>query len=124
MKTKSTLWNRITARGSSVLAVLISAVLLLMISVSAIQSGEQLEVKLKAAMHKELVDGNLEGAIADYKSILSRAAKDRVIASKTLLQLGKCYERLGVGEAKKAYEQLLRDYFDQKDAVAEARSRL
>jgi len=124
MKTKSTLRTRIAARGNSVLAALALAVLLLIASASANQSGEQLEVELKAAMHKELVDGNLEGAIADYKSILSRAAKDRAIASKALLQMGKCYEWLGVGEAKKAYEQLLRDYSDQREAAAEARSRL
>ena len=124
MNTDPRFRNKIAVRGSAVWAALALASLLWGASIATIQSGEQLEVELKAAMHKELVEGDLQGAIADYKSILTRAGADRTIASKALLQMGKCCERLGAEEAKKAYEQLLRDYSDQKEAAAEARSRL
>jgi Tol biopolymer transport system component len=124
MKTNKTTRTRIAAYGSTVLAALALAGALLFTAASVIQSSEQLEVQLKAATHKELVDGDLQGAIAEYKSILARAGTNRTIASKALLQMGKCYERLGVEEAQKAYEQLLRDYSDQKEDAAEARLRL
>ncbi len=124
MKTNPTNCSKVAVRSSTALAALTLAGLLWGASIAMIQSGEQLEVELKAAMHKELVDGDLQGAIADYKSILARAGTSRTIVSKALLQTGKCYERLGVEEAQKVYEQLLRDYSDQKEAAAEARSRL
>jgi Tol biopolymer transport system component len=123
MKTFRKIRNRIN-NCSILLAILALNAVLLLSSAWAIQNSDQLEVELKAAMHKELVDGDLEGAIADYKSLVARAGSDRSIASKALLQIGKCYERLGDEEAKKAYEQLLRDYSDQKEVAAEARSRL
>jgi Tol biopolymer transport system component len=116
--------NRISKNRRALLTALSLVAVLLLTSAWAIQNSDQLEVELKAAMHKELVDGDLEGAIADYKSLVSRAGTDRAIASKALLQIGKCYERLGDEEAKKAYEQLLQDYSDQKEVAAEARSRL
>ena len=109
---------------STSLAVPALAVILLLTSAWAIQNSEQLEVELKAAMHKELVDGDLEGAIADYKSLVARAGSDRTLAAKALLQMGKCYEKLGRDEARKAYERLVRDYADQADQAGEAQSRL
>lgn len=88
------------------------------------QSGKKAEVLLAAARHKQLVDGDLEGAIRDYKKILADYATDRPIAAKALLEMGKCYEKLGQDEARKAYERVLRDYPEQQESVAEARTRL
>jgi hypothetical protein len=116
--------NRIDDYGRALLATLALAAVLLLTSAWVIQNSDQLEVELKAAMHKELVDGDLEGAIADYKSLVSRAGSDRTLAAKALLQMGKCYEKLGRDEARKAYERLVRDYADQADQAGEAQSRL
>ena len=124
MKTNQTFRKRIAVCGGSVLAALALTGALLLISASVIQSGEQLEVQLKAAVHKELVDGDLEGAIAGYKSILTRAGTNRAIAAKALVQMGKCYEKLGNSEAQKAYQQVVRDYSDQAEQVEQARARL
>jgi Tol biopolymer transport system component len=46
------------------------------------------------------------------------------VAAKALLEMGQCYEKLGNTEARKAYERLLRDYGDQNEAAAQARTRL
>jgi Tol biopolymer transport system component len=46
------------------------------------------------------------------------------VAAKALLQIGKCYEKLGSLEARKAYETLLKEYADQGDIATEARARL
>jgi Tol biopolymer transport system component len=124
MKTSPTLRSRIAARGTSVLAALALAIALLITPVSAIQSVAQLEVELKAAMHKELVDGDLQGAIAQYKDLVARAGSDHATAAKALVRMGQCYEKLGNAEATKAYERVVREFSDQKEMVATARARL
>ena len=85
------------------------------------------EVALEAAAKKEMVDGDLRGAIAQYRAIIATYAADHAVAARALVRMGQCYEKLGdleAGEARKAYERVLRDYPDQKEAVSVARVRL
>ena len=49
---------------------------------------------------------------------------DRSVAARALLHLGLCHEKLGQEEVRKVYRRLIRDFADQRDAVAEARARL
>ena len=70
----------------------------------------QAEVLLKAAMQKELVDGDLKAAIEQYKKIVANYSSKGEVAAKALVQMGRCYEKLGSTEARKAYERVLRDY--------------
>ena len=37
--------------------------------------------------------------------------------------MAECYQKLGDKESQKLYERIARDFADQKDAAAEARSR-
>ncbi len=97
---------------------------MLVAALAAGQKSDPAEVLLKAAMQKELVDGDLKAAIEQYKKIVARPGGNRVVAAKALLQIGRCYEKLGKAEARKAYEQILRDYADQRELVAAARARL
>ncbi len=90
----------------------------------AAQKDDQAEVFLQSAQHKQLVDGDLEGAIQQYKAIVANFGSDRPVAAKALVEMGECYEKLGQAEARKTYERVLRDYADQNEAVAEARARL
>jgi Tol biopolymer transport system component len=80
------------------------------------------EVALQAAIKKEAVDGDLKGAIEQYRKLAQ--GRDRAVAAKALVRMGECYEKLGDAESRKAYERVLRDYTDQTGAVAEARARL
>ena len=85
------------------------------------------EVALEAAAKKEMVDGDLRGAITQYRTIIATYAADHAAAAKALVRMAQCYEKLGdleAGEARKAYERVLRDYPDQKEAVSVARARL
>ncbi len=93
-------------------------------SLTAGQTADRLEVQLKATMHQEFVDGDLEAAIEQYKDIVARAAGNRAVAATALLRLGQSYEKLGDGQFRDAYERLVRDYADQAEPVAEARERL
>src|SRR5262245_21919614 len=82
------------------------------------------EAALKTAMDKEVIEGDLKGAIEQYKRIANNAAGNRSIAAKALLQMGQCYEKLGHAEARRVYERVMRDFADQQRIVAQARARL
>jgi Tol biopolymer transport system component len=91
---------------------------------AAPQNQDKAEVALKAAMDKEVLDGNLKAAIEQYRKIAATYRGNRSVAARALLQLGRCYEKQGDAEARKAYDQLVREYGDQKEPVAAARVRL
>ena len=76
------------------------------------------------ALAKERVDGNLQDAIKLYERVVTEFASDRALAAQALVQVGRCYEKLGREEAVKVYERLVRDFADQEDAVELARVRL
>jgi Tol biopolymer transport system component len=86
------------------------------------QDSRSPEVQLKAAIHKEEVEGDRKGAIEQYKKLAN--SKDRAVAAKALIRMGECYEKLGDTEAAKAYERVVRDFADQRDAVAAAQQHL
>lgn len=82
------------------------------------------ETLLGAAIHQEEVDGNLEAAIATYKKVLTEPQASRTVVATALLRLGRCYEKLGSAESRKAYERIAREFADQTQIAAEARARL
>ena len=83
---------------------------------------DRAEVALQAAIKKEMVDGDLKGAIEQYKKIAQSG--NRAAAARALVRMGQCQERLGEAEARNAYEKVVREYADQTEAAAEARTRL
>jgi len=98
---------------------------LLLPAVSAdVQKGQQAQLLLEQATKKELIDGDLKGAIEAYQKILTLEGVPRAVVATALLQLGQCHERLGDAEARKAYERLVREFADQADLAAQARARL
>jgi Tol biopolymer transport system component len=104
--------------GAALLAVFLAALL------AAGQKNDQAELALKAAIKTETVDGNLKGAIEQYKQIAAQPGAGRATVATALLRMGQCYEKLGNAEARTAYERLVRDYADQAGIVAQARVRL
>src|SRR5262245_11157256 len=82
------------------------------------------EALLGAAIHQEEAEGNLEAAIASYKKFISQYGNIRPLAAKAQLHLGLAYEKLGNAEARKAYEQVVRNYPDQSEVAADAKRRL
>jgi Tol biopolymer transport system component len=100
---------------------------LLCVGVSATYPANQAkddraEVALQAAIKKETVDGDLKEAIEQYRRIAQSG--DRTAAAKALVRMGRCYEKLGDAESRKAYERVLREFGDQQEAAGEARARL
>jgi Tol biopolymer transport system component len=88
------------------------------------QGSASAEKQLEAAIHREVVLGDLKGAIEQYKKILAQNPKSRAVAAQALFHMGQCQEKLGQAEARKAYERVVRDFADQAEIVAQARVRL
>ncbi len=97
------------------------AIALLTAAVYARQASDP-EVQLRAAIQKEEVAGDLQAAITLYKQLAK--SKNRNVAAQALLRLGACYEKQGSAEAKKTFEQLIGEFADQKEIVAQAQVRL
>jgi Tol biopolymer transport system component len=83
------------------------------------------DVALRAAVETETVKGDIRGAIAQYQRVIETYGKtDRPVAARALLHLAAAHQKLGDAQATQVYEQLIRDYGDQTQAVATARTRL
>jgi hypothetical protein len=103
---------------------LVLAVSSLALSSSAAR-GADLERQLEAAIHREVVLGDLAGAIGDYRNILAQADVPRPVAARALVQTGECMEKLGRGpEAYNSYRRVENEYGDQAAMVSLARTRL
>jgi Tol biopolymer transport system component len=81
------------------------------------------EVALRAAIEKETVKGDLNGAIEQYKKIIAQYPDNHAIAARALLRMGGSYEKLGNPEYKNVYARLVAQYPGQPEA-AQARARL
>jgi Tol biopolymer transport system component len=89
-----------------------------------VQKEHQPALLLEEAAKKELVDGDLKGAIETCQRILGLAGVPRAVVARALLHLGQCYEKLGDTEARKAYERIVREFADQPEEATQARARL
>jgi Tol biopolymer transport system component len=87
----------------------------------AAQTGHDL---FQQALVKERADGDLQGAIAIFERIAREYAQDRPLAARALVQMGRCYEKLGNADARRTYRRVVQEYPDQSDMVAQARGRL
>ena len=76
------------------------------------------------ALYVEEGQGDLQKAIGLYQDIVKRFPKNSDVASKALLHIGLCHEKLGSQEALEAYRRLIADYPGQKEEVALAKERL
>ena len=83
----------------------------------AAESGYSLFEK---GLAKERADADLRGAIKFYEQVVREHSRDRKLAAQALVRMGQCYEKLGDAEARKAYERVVREFGDQKEAVVEA----
>ena len=88
------------------------------------QAATTAELELRAARNKAEVEGDLKAAIQQYGAIVAKYKTDRAVAATALVHMAECYQKMGDAESRKIYEQVVKDYADQKEAVALARTRL
>src|SRR5580700_9975519 len=108
--------------GAALVSMVLLGVLLSEVTVLPLHAQTSPAVALEAATTKELVDGDLKTAIADYQKIAADKSAPRDVRAKALLHLAGCYEKLGQ-RAQSVYQQIVRDFGDQPAAV-QARARL
>jgi len=83
------------------------------------------EKAFEAAYYREVATGDLNGAIEQYRALVSQPAGDRATAAKALLQIGLCQEKLGQRkEAYATYTSVTTQFGDQAEAVRRARVKL
>jgi Tol biopolymer transport system component len=75
------------------------------------------------ALAKEKAEGNLEGAIALFQKVVEKG-EDEALAAQAQLHIGMCYEKLGLGKAREAYEKVIERFPKQAESVRTARERL
>jgi Tol biopolymer transport system component len=95
----------------------LALIAIVMLASIASQAAEQMdpEVQLRSAIRREIVDGDLQGAMSIYKQLA--AASNRAVAAQALLRLGGCYETLrALEEARGAYTRLLTAFSDRPEA--------
>jgi hypothetical protein len=80
-------------------------------------AAQDLEVALQRTIQEEMATGNLQRAIQEYKRIASKAGGNRELAARALLHMAECYRKMGDAESQKVYEQIVREYADQKEAA-------
>lgn len=100
------------------------ASIILAVTLSTAADDRKASMLIQAGQAKETVQGDLKAAIKLYGQAVKEAGANRALVAKSLLGMAECYQEMGAQEATKIYEQLVRDYADQKEAVAEARARL
>lgn len=107
-------------RITTLAAALVLGALLCVPARPAAQAGA--EVALRAAMETETVKGDLKVAIEQYRALAK--SPDRAIAAQALVRMAGCHHKLGDAQAKAIYEQVVRDFADQAEAVTLARAYL
>ena len=92
------------------------------------RSAQWPDVELKIVVNRELVDGDLAAAIERYRDIAARYRTEAPsVAARALIQMADSYEKLGrsgIVDARQAYEQIVRDFPGERDAVVRAQARL
>ena len=88
------------------------------------QKTEDPGVILRSAIEKEEVDGDLRGAIDLYQQIIEKFGGNQTIAAQAQLRIGRCYEKMGLREALKAYEKVIKNYPSQHKEVNAAKERI
>ena len=94
------------------------------LALGAGQTGADAGRQVEAAVHREMVLGDLKGAIEGYRAVLALEGVSREIAARALFQMGQCQEKLGKRTAAEdAYRRVADEYGDQEQAQ-EARAKL
>src|SRR6185503_11760340 len=105
---------------------IVTTLAIVAVGVSLVTAQNNAATMMEAARKAAVVDGDLVGAIKQYEAIVETYAKtDRAAAATALVRMADDYQKLGrASESQAAYERVVREFSDQRDAVSQARARL
>lgn len=101
----------------------VAVALCVLTSIASAQQNKA-EQMYQQALYDMEGKGDYAKAIESFNLVMTKFPKEKATAAKALLNIGRCYEKLGKDEAQKAYERVIKEYGDQREVVAEARARL
>jgi hypothetical protein len=94
-------------------------------AVGALAAEPDLERRLQAAMHTEMVQGNLKQAVEQYRGIVAAGSASPAVAARALFRMAQCEEKLGLRrEARSSYARLAASFPGQPELAASARAKL
>jgi len=102
----------------------VSLIMIFLLPSQEALSQESAEQLYEAALFKKEAEGNLEGAVQLFLKIITDFPDNRKIAAKAQLQIGICYEKLGLKQAQKAFQAVIDKYPEQTEAVKAAKAKL
>jgi len=76
------------------------------------------------ALVQEQAAGDLKEAIALYQQAAKEAGGDRELAARALVRAAACYEKLASPQAAQLYQEVIRNYPEQREQVATAQAHL
>lgn len=89
------------------------------------RSDEEFEEQLEAAIHREIVLGDLQGAMEQYKAIFDTRGAPKPVAAQALFRMGQCLEKSGRrADARALYTRVVREYGGDVETKARAEARL
>jgi hypothetical protein len=81
--------------------------------------------QLEAAIHREVVEGDVAGAASAYRAVASSTSAPAGVVARALLQLGQCQEKLGQRkDARATYARIVREWSSEAAIANQARARL
>jgi Tol biopolymer transport system component len=106
-------------------ALIVGAVLVAIALNPALLHGQQSPRELfERARIVEEANQDLMQAIRLYEQAAAQAKGDRALAAQALLRAAESYQKLGNSQAASVYERLVREYSDQREVAATARTRV
>ena len=78
------------------------------------------DLALQRASHLRMIEGDLDNALALYRSVAFSAAASRAHVARAWVEMGDTYQMMGSDEAVTAYERVLNEYTDQPEAFNRA----
>ena len=85
---------------------------------------ESAEGLYEGAIFKKEAEGDLEGAIQLFLKIIISFPDNRKMGAKAQLQIGICYEKMGMKQALKAYQKVAESYPEQTEEIKLAKEKI
>ncbi len=104
--------------------IIIVAFMVCLVGTSAFLLSQTAAALFEQGLLKENAEGDLDGAIAIFSRIAGDRSADPSIQAKAQLHIGMCYEKLGLREARAAYQKVIDNYPQQHQEVALAKERM
>jgi hypothetical protein len=103
---------------------MLGAMLVLQPTVARCESPSPSQL-LEKGIYAEETKGDIEGAITIYQQLVTEGKANQTLAAKAQLRLGQCLlKKNRKSEAMAAFENLIRDFPDEKESIAKAREYL